>query len=199
MPILLTASNLTEVTIKVSNSVMEGETKDLTKVICLIAASIIITSVASPFMILLNVLVITAVKKRPRLETKGNILLACLAVTDALTGLMAQPSLALWHTSLFYYIALLLGNSDFTFVAFDIHRFCLIFLLICSCLHLMLVVFERLVAIKFPFRYLFIVTMRNPRGGGGTPIWNRRGCLSEILNLTPKGDHLGVAQALYDP
>ena len=28
---------------------------------------------------------------------------------------------------------------------------------------------------------------------GGTPIWNRRGCSSEILNLTPKGDHLGVA------
>ena len=32
-------------------------------------------------------------------------------------------------------------------------------------------------------------------GGGGTPIWNRRACSSEILNLTPKGDHLGVAQA----
>ena len=32
-------------------------------------------------------------------------------------------------------------------------------------------------------------------GGGGTPIWNRRGCSSEIFNLTPKGDHLGVAQA----
>ena len=29
--------------------------------------------------------------------------------------------------------------------------------------------------------------------GGGTPIWNKRGCSSEILNLTPKGDHLGVA------
>ena len=27
------------------------------------------------------------------------------------------------------------------------------------------------------------------RGGGGTLIWKRRGCLSEILNLTPKGDH----------
>ena len=38
----------------------------------------------------------------------------------------------------------------------------------------------------------------NP-GGGGTPIWNRRGCSSEILNLTPKGDHLGVAQAFCDP
>ena len=32
-------------------------------------------------------------------------------------------------------------------------------------------------------------------GGGG----NRRGCLSEILNLTPKGDHLGMAQAFCDP
>ena len=39
--------------------------------------------------------------------------------------------------------------------------------------------------------------MLNARGGGGggTPIWNRRGCSSEILNLTPKGDHLGVPQA----
>ena len=36
-------------------------------------------------------------------------------------------------------------------------------------------------------------------GGGGNPIWNRRGCSSEILNLTPKGDHLGVAQAFCDP
>ena len=40
-----------------------------------------------------------------------------------------------------------------------------------------------------------------PGGGGvvGTPIWNRRGCLSEILNLTPKGVHLGMAQAFCDP
>ena len=45
--------------------------------------------------------------------------------------------------------------------------------------------------------------MNDPGGGGGgvegTPIWNRRGCSSEILNLTPKGDHLGVAQAFCDP
>ena len=32
-----------------------------------------------------------------------------------------------------------------------------------------------------------------PGWGGGTTIWNRRGCSSEILNLTPKWDHLGVA------
>ena len=40
----------------------------------------------------------------------------------------------------------------------------------------------------------------NPReGGGGTLIWNRWGCSSEILKSTPKGDHLGVAQAFCDP
>ena len=33
----------------------------------------------------------------------------------------------------------------------------------------------------------------------GTPIWNRQGCSSEILDLTPKGDHLGVVQAFCDP
>ena len=33
----------------------------------------------------------------------------------------------------------------------------------------------------------------------GSPIWNRPGCSSEILNLTPKGDHLGVAQGFCDP
>ena len=36
-------------------------------------------------------------------------------------------------------------------------------------------------------------------GGPKTPIWNRQGCSSEILNLTTKGDHLGMAQAFCDP
>ena len=37
----------------------------------------------------------------------------------------------------------------------------------------------------------------SPRGWG-TPLWIRQGCSSEILNLTPKGDHLGVAQTYCD-
>ena len=37
----------------------------------------------------------------------------------------------------------------------------------------------------------------SPGGEGGLPY--RLGCSSEILNLTPKGDHLGVAQAFCDP
>ena len=36
-------------------------------------------------------------------------------------------------------------------------------------------------------------------GGGGGDSHMKRGCSSEILNLTPKGDHLGVAQAFCDP
>ena len=44
---------------------------------------------------------------------------------------------------------------------------------------------------------LVLLAARDP--GGGTPIWNRRGCSSEILNLTPKGDHLGVTQTFCDP
>ena len=41
--------------------------------------------------------------------------------------------------------------------------------------------------------FVLVVNLDPGGGGGGTPIWNRRGCSSEILNLTPKGDHLGVA------
>ena len=41
----------------------------------------------------------------------------------------------------------------------------------------------------------------NPGGGGDSHMKpsGRRGCSSEILNLTPKGDHLGVAQGFCDP
>ena len=58
--------------------------------------TIIINSITCPFTVLLNVLVIMAVKRRPRLQTNSNILLACLAATDALTGLIVQPSFILW-------------------------------------------------------------------------------------------------------
>ena len=45
------------------------------------------------------------------------------------------------------------------------------------------------------FGHLVVLTheSNDGPGGGETRIWNRRGCSSEILNLTPKGDHLGVA------
>ena len=36
-------------------------------------------------------------------------------------------------------------------------------------------------------------------GGGGDSHMEQTGMLVGILNLTPKGDHLGVAQAFCDP
>ena len=35
--------------------------------------------------------------------------------------------------------------------------------------------------------------------GGVTPIWHRRGCSSEILNLTPKGDQSGRGLSKFWP
>ena len=47
---------------------------------------------------------------------------------------------------------------------------------------------------------LYLILVRG--GGGGVIPYGTdgdHGCSSEILNLTPKGDHLGVAQAFCDP
>jgi len=55
--------------------------------------NLIVNGIACPFKVLLNVLVIMAVKRRRRLQSNSNILLACLATTDAFTGLLVQPRL----------------------------------------------------------------------------------------------------------
>ena len=83
----VSSSNLTS---KFSNTIVDQELSSLAKASYII--SIIFNSIACPFTVLLNVLVILAVKSRPRLQSKPNILLACLAVTDALNGLVAQPA-----------------------------------------------------------------------------------------------------------
>ena len=80
--------------------------------------TIIINSITCPFTVLLNVLVIMAVKRRQRLQTNSNILLACLAATDALTGLIVQPSFILWKISQL----LVVGNSE---GISNIHKACL--------------------------------------------------------------------------
>ena len=96
-------------------------------------------------------LVIIAVKRRPSLQSYTNILLACLAVTDALTGVTAQPSYVLWRTSQLLGIKI----SDLMRV---FHSSSLRALSLCSALHLSLVTFERLIAIKFTMRYPYIIT-----------------------------------------
>ena len=94
---------------------------------------IVINIITSPVTVLLNVLVIMAVRRRPRLQTYANILLACLAATDVLTGLISQPSFILYGT----FQLLIMSNSGITV------EFSLRILSLCSLLHLMLITCDR--------------------------------------------------------
>ena len=120
-------------------------------------STIVINGISCPLIVLLNVLVIMAVKRRPRLQSNANILLACLAVTDAvLAGLLVQPSFIVWKT-----IQLLAVSQETENVVRDFHNSSLRAAFTCSSLHLMLVTCERLVAIKFTMHYPYVVTKKN--------------------------------------
>ena len=118
--------------------------------------NIILNSISCPFTVLLNVLVILAVKSRPRLQSKPNILLACLAATDAMNGLAAQPFFIFALT-----LTLLRINKQTLEFSIVIQNLVSRALYVCSALHLILVTWERLVAIKFTMNYPYIVTNRN--------------------------------------
>ena len=150
----LTDSNF----INISSMFTNGTTKDDAVNVSLRVSyiiTIIINSITCPFTVLLNVLVIMAVKRRPRLQTNANILLACLAATDAFTGLTSQPTFIAWKIS--ELLGMIYSSSQFG--SFGHYRFIRL-LSICSCFHLMLVTCERLIAIKFTMYYEEIVTKR---------------------------------------
>ncbi|XP_078375906.1 histamine H2 receptor-like [Oculina patagonica] len=144
-----TCSNFTIITNKSS---MEEDARTVPLEVNVIII-IVINSIACPLTVLLNALVVMAVKRRPRLQSNTKILLACLAATDVLTGLTVQPSFILWQ------IFELLRMDHFRW--FKIHNSGFRVLSLCSCLHLMLVTCERLLAIKFTMRYPYLVTARN--------------------------------------
>ena len=76
----------------------EGEKQNVPVLVSLIS-TVIINGISWPLIVPLNVLVIMAVKRRPRLQTNTNISLACLAATDpVLIRLLIQPSFILWKT-----------------------------------------------------------------------------------------------------
>lgn len=51
----------------------------------------VVNTITCPFTIILNALVMIAVKTKARLKTNSNTTLACLALTDVLVGVIAQP------------------------------------------------------------------------------------------------------------
>ena len=119
----------------------------------LLVAAAVLGLAACPFTIFLNALVIIAVKIKRRLQTHPNILLACLALTDLMAGLVAQP-LHITKT------ILLIQGKDF-------HEFCDIdlafsvsnaFLVLATSCHLVLISGERYLAIKHTFTHATVVT-----------------------------------------
>ncbi|KAL9953351.1 hypothetical protein ACROYT_G040755 [Oculina patagonica] len=149
------SSSFTNITNKLVNISKEVETRnDLYEVNSII--NVIINCITCPLTVLLNVLVIMAVKRRPRLQSNTNILLACLAATDVLTGLVTQPSFLLYKT--FELLGITESETEFFFVLWIASTRGLT---LCSILHLTLVTCERLIAIKFTMRYPYLVTGRN--------------------------------------
>ena len=147
----LSGSNMTS---KVSGTALEEETQLSFPVQVSLAINLIINIITCPFTVVLNILVIMAVKRRPRLQSNANILLACLAATDAMNGLLVQSSFILWI--IFKYLSLTGEQTVLTF-----HNSALCGWFVCSSLHLLLITFERLIAIKFTIHYPYIVTKKN--------------------------------------
>ena len=118
----------------------------------LIAAAVF-NLVACPFTILLNALVIIAVKTKRRLQTHPDILLACLALTDLMVGLVVQPL----HTT----VAIFQGKDAHTFCdiqfAFSISFIIFTF---ATTSHLILISGERYLAIKHTFTHAAVVTTK---------------------------------------
>ena len=121
--------------------------------IAFVMTAIILNILSFPVTILMNMLVIMAVKTRPRLQSKYNILLACLAGTDLLVGAASQPSF--------------IAAQIFVIKGLSLTEYCrylnethLIFWIPtrASMFHLSLISLERFVAMKNTFRYMTIVT-----------------------------------------
>ncbi|XP_078384756.1 adenosine receptor A1-like [Oculina patagonica] len=114
---------------------------------------IVCAIITCPLTTLFNVLVIVAVKTKPRLKTKSNIVLGCLAVTDGLTGVISQP----WFVAM--RISTLKGDTSEEYCFLEkltrniIRLFCA-----ASITHLVLMSVERYLAIRHSFVYTTMVT-----------------------------------------
>ena len=103
-----------------------------------------VNALTCPLIILLNILVIVAVKTKRQLRTKSNVALACLATTDLMVGLVVQPL----HIAREAF--LLDGQQNMFCTIKDVFT---VQFIRGSLHHLILISAERYVAIKHPFAY----------------------------------------------
>ncbi|XP_078343009.1 beta-1 adrenergic receptor-like [Oculina patagonica] len=108
---------------------------------------IVVNALTCPLIIFLNILVMVAVKTKQQLRTTSNVALACLATTDLVVGLVAQP-LQVASGSL-----LLKGEVNIFCTLADVSRAVTSKCLLASFSHLLLMCAERYVAIKHPFAH----------------------------------------------
>lgn len=115
----------------------------------------VIESLSCPFTVLLNALVMVAVKTKRRLQTNLNILLASLALTDLMVGVIVQP---LHITTTVFH----LRGKDPGDVCKVMSAFLISFLSFsaASLFHLALISVERYLAIKHTFIHGTVVTKR---------------------------------------
>ena len=113
-----------------------------------------VASIVSPTAVLLNVLVIIAVKQRKELQRASNILLSSMAVTDLLVGSLCVPLSAVVGLLVPYQIVTDHYICKLDFVAIS----STITLAICSIFHLTMIAWERYVAIRKWIDYKVIVT-----------------------------------------
>ena len=119
----------------------------------LLVAAAALNLATCPFTIFLNAVIMIAVKTKRRLQRHSNILLACLALTDLMVGLVMQP-LHITKT-----IFILQGKYAHEFcnieLAFTISFLALSFV---TGSHLLLISGERYLAIKHAFTHATVVT-----------------------------------------
>lgn len=122
----------------------------------ILAALIVIHAMTCPFTILLNLLVMIAVKTKARLQSVSNMALAGLALNDVMVGLVVQPLFIaqIWN--------IIQGETTASACSIQIASklfnslFCL-----SSIVHLSLITADRYIAIMRP--YIYIQTVTKPR------------------------------------
>ena len=115
-------------------------------------ARIVVNAVTCPLIIVLNILVMVAVKTKRPLRTKSNIALACLSTTGLIVGLVVQP-LHITEATL-----LLKGDQNMFCTLTAVSNKVTFKCLLVSFYHTVLMNAERYVAIKHPFAYEIRVT-----------------------------------------
>ena len=114
----------------------------------------IINLLVCPCTIFFNILVMMAVKTNSRLRNKYNALLACLAGTDLITGVLGQP------VFIANQIYRLTGSGSFAYGFCGLRSITSGIPGIASMQHLTLISIERYIAIKYMYKYHDIITKR---------------------------------------